>query len=63
MPESSEPNQATNRPREKPTIVHTHARIHELKMTNFEVGIFHSFLSLGISACRKTPLGIFFKNK
>ena len=30
---------------------------------NFEVAIFHLFMSLGISACRKTPLGIIFKCK
>ena len=34
-------------PRGKPTVL----------------GIFHSFMSLGISACRKTPLGIIFKCK
>ena len=31
------------------------------KWPNFEVCIFHLFMSLGISECRKTPLGIIFK--
>ena len=33
------------------------------KLRNFEVGIFHLFLSLRISACHKTPLGIILKCK
>ena len=33
------------------------------KLPNFEVGIFHLFMSLGMSACRKTPLGVMFKLK
>ena len=30
---------------------------------NFEVGFFHSFMSVGISACRKSPLAIILKFK
>ena len=33
------------------------------KRTNFQVGIFHLFMSLGISASRKTVYGIIFKCK
>ena len=33
------------------------------KWEKFEVGSFHSFLSLEISECHKTPLGIIFKCK
>ena len=43
-------------PRGKPTVFGQ-------KLPNFEVGIFHSLMSLGISACRKTPFGIIFKCK
>ena len=31
------------------------------KRPNFEVGIFHLFMSLGISACRRIPWGIIFR--
>ena len=31
------------------------------KGANFHMGIFHLFMSRGISACQKTPLGIMFK--
>ena len=34
------------------------SRVLGKKWTNFEIGIFYSFMSLGISACRKTSLGI-----
>ena len=33
------------------------------KLPNFEVGMFHLFMSLGILECRKMPLGIIFKSK
>ena len=33
------------------------------KWPNFEVCIFHLFMSLGMSECRKTPLGITCKCK
>ena len=33
------------------------------KSPNFELGIFHLFMSLGMSACRKTPLGMTCKCK
>ena len=33
------------------------SRVFRPKQGNFLVGIFHSFISLGILACRKTPLG------
>ena len=39
------------------------SRVFGEKWPNFEVGIFHFFMSLGISAFRKTPLGIIFKYK
>ena len=32
------------------------SRVFGQKLPNFKVGIFHSFMALGISACRKTPL-------
>ena len=37
--------------------------VFDQKCPNFEVGIFHLFMSLGISACRETPLGIIVKCK
>ena len=43
-------------PRGKPTVFGQ-------KRPKFEVGIFHSFMCLEISACRKTPFGIIFKCK
>ena len=33
------------------------------KCPNFEVGIFHLFMSIGISRCRKTPFEIMFNCK
>ena len=33
------------------------------KVPNFEVSIFHLFMSLGILMCLQTPLGIIFKCK
>ena len=38
-------------------------RVFGQKWPNFEVGIFHWFIALGISECRKTPLGVIFKCK
>ena len=37
------------------------SRVFGQKWPNFEVGIFHLFMSLGISECRKKSLGIIFK--
>ena len=39
------------------------SRVFGQKSPNFEPGIFHLFMSLGISAFRKTPLGIIFNCK
>ena len=41
-------------PRSKPTVL-------AQKSPDFQVGSFYSFISLGISMCRKTPLGITLK--
>ena len=39
------------------------SRLFGQKWPNFEVCIFHLFMSLGISECHKTPLGIIFRCK
>ena len=43
-------------PRARPTVFCQ-------KGPNFQVGILHSFISLGISACRKIPLGVILRCK